>query len=266
MHEIAVILRPLVLVALFLIPLERLLPARGGTRRTRAGLVADLLHATIGALVIRFGAVILLTWFAPSAPVISLVGYAPVWLQVIVLLLVCDLIIWCVHRSFHAVPFLWRFHRIHHSSPHLDWLATARVHPVAQVIFATATALPVCLVAFSPLAMAIYLGVYTLHANLLHADTRLSFGPLEAIFTPPRIHHWHHADEVEAYDTNFGSQLVIWDKLFGTAYRPETERPTRFGVDPAPAEDFADHLIAPFRKQPADVADSGQALKGSPSA
>jgi len=262
MHEIAAILRPLLLVALFLIPLERLLPARGNSRRTRAGLVADLLHATVGALAIRIGAVLLLAWIAPTAPLATLVGAVPVWLQAILLLLVSDLIIWCVHRSFHAVPFLWRFHRIHHSSPHLDWLATARVHPVEQVIFAAATALPMCLVAFSPMAVAIYMGIYTLHANLLHAETRLSFGPLEAIFTPPRIHHWHHADQAEAYDTNFGSQLVIWDKLFGTAYRPEAERPARFGVEMAPAENFVDHLAAPFRSQPDGAPDAVPVLEG----
>ncbi|MFD2578724.1 sterol desaturase family protein [Novosphingobium colocasiae] len=103
---------------------------------------------------------------------------------------------------------------------------------------------------FSTTAIAIYLAGYTFHSALLHANTRLSFGPLEAVFTPPRIHHWHHADQVEAYDSNFGSQLVIWDRLFGTAYRPDADRPARFGVDAPPAEDFAAHLLAPFRAQP----------------
>lgn len=256
MHEILTILRPLLIVALFLVPLERLLPTRGTSCRTRAGLIADLLHATVGALIIRFAAILLLAWLAPAEPAASMIGLVPVWLQAIALLLICDLIIWCVHRSFHAVPFLWRFHRIHHSSPHLDWLATARVHPVEQVIFAVATALPMCLITFSPLAVAIYLGFYTIHANLLHADTRLSFGPLEAVFTPPRIHHWHHADQPEAYDTNFGSQLVIWDRMFGTAYRPDAERPSRFGVDMAPTENFVDHLAAPFRAQPGAPAEA----------
>ncbi|MFC0684767.1 sterol desaturase family protein [Novosphingobium clariflavum] len=263
MHEILAVLRPLFFAALLLVPLEWLLPARGPDRRTRAGIVADILHATVGTLMIRFGAMLLLALIAPFDPLVHLSGTIPVWLQAIILLLVCDFIIWCVHRSFHASPFLWRFHRIHHSSPHLDWLATARVHPVEQIVFATAMALPMCIAAFSPAAVAIYMGFYTLHANLLHADTRLSFGPLDAVFTPPRVHHWHHADEVHAYDSNFGSQLVIWDKLFGTAYRPEAERPSRFGVEQAPPENFVDHLAAPFRAQPELRSDSGGAVAES---
>ncbi|WP_165912047.1 sterol desaturase family protein [Novosphingobium sp. PhB165] len=207
-------------------------------------------------MIIRFGAMLLVALVAPAKPLVDLSGTLPVWLQAVILLLVCDFIIWCIHRSFHAVPFLWRFHRIHHSSPHLDWLASARVHPVEQVVFSAALTLPILFASFSPMAVAIYIGVYTLHANLLHADTRLSFGPLEAVFTPPRIHHWHHADQVEAYDTNFGSQLVIWDRMFGTAYRPEAERPSRFGVDMPPAENFVDHLVAPFRGQLTQTSDS----------
>lgn len=109
------------------------------------------------------------------------------------------------------------------------------------------------LLGFSPTAMAIYVGFYQVHSVLLHADTRLSFGPLEAIFTPPRVHHWHHADQAEAYDSNFGSQLVIWDKMFGTAYRPAEPRPARFGVESPPDEDFVTHLLAPFKAQSNDL-------------
>jgi sterol desaturase/sphingolipid hydroxylase (fatty acid hydroxylase superfamily) len=151
-----------------------------------------------------------------------------------------------VHRIYHAIPTLWRFHAIHHSSADLDWLATYRVHPVDQIINATAIALPALLFGFSPLAFAIYAAFYQWHSILLHANIRASFGPLAAVITTPRFHRWHHANELEAYDRNFGGQLVIWDRLFGTRYEPARE-PVAFGLDQPPAETFFAHIVSPFR-------------------
>lgn len=245
------ILEALLIAAMLFVPLERLLPATRDRKRSRKGWIADLAHATIGMHAIKVCSALILAVMLAGRMDSTLAAALPLWLQVVLLLLICDFIIWVLHRALHAVPALWRFHRIHHSSEHLDWLATARVHPVEQILLATATGLPMFLLGFSATAMAIYVTVYQLHSVLLHANTRLSFGPFETIFTPPRIHHWHHADQPEAYDSNFGSQLVIWDRLFGTAYRPEQALPARFGVDSAPDEDFATHLLAPFRRQPA---------------
>lgn len=249
MFDLRSTLLQLLLAALLFIPLERLLPAPIPRRKSAGSWTADLMHSTIGAHFIKVCAALLLAVLLIGRHDVTLAARLPLWLQVIALLLICDLTIWIVHRLFHAVPLLWRFHRIHHSSVHLDWLATARVHPVEQILFSTATGLPMFLLGFSAEAMAIYLGCYQVHSVLLHANTRLSFGRLEAIFTPPWVHHWHHADQVEAYDSNFGSQLVIWDKLFGTAYRPAERCPLRFGVDDAPEENFVTHLIAPFKAQ-----------------
>ncbi|GGZ02089.1 fatty acid hydroxylase [Novosphingobium colocasiae] len=250
MWDISGILWMLAIGAVLFVPLERLLPAPKAGRRGRAALVADLLHATVGGQMTKVCAALLLAIMLSGSAHTGVAGHWPLAVQVIVLLLICDFLIYAVHRLEHAVPLLWRFHRIHHSSTHLDWLASARVHPMEQIAITTLTGLPMYLVGFSTTAIAIYLAGYTFHSALLHANTRLSFGPLEAVFTPPRIHHWHHADQVEAYDSNFGSQLVIWDRLFGTAYRPDADRPARFGVDAPPAEDFAAHLLAPFRAQP----------------
>lgn len=259
MFDLKPILLGLFLTALLFVPLERVLPAPpAGKRRSARGWITDLVHATLGAHVIKVGAAFLLAVLLLERPESNLAARLPVWLQTILLLLICDFIIWAFHRTCHAVPVLWRFHRIHHSSVHLDWLATARVHPCEQVLLSTATSLPMIVLGFSPAAVAIYLGCYQIHSVLLHADTRLSFGPLEAIFTPPWVHHWHHADQPEAYDSNFGSQLVIWDRMFGTAYRPKQKRPARFGVAAPPEEDFVAHLLAPFKAQ-SDVASDEEA-------
>jgi sterol desaturase/sphingolipid hydroxylase (fatty acid hydroxylase superfamily) len=114
-------------------------------------------------------------------------------------------------------------------------------------------AVPALLLGFSPLALLIYSVVYQWHSILLHSNVRVSFGPLEAVISTPRFHHWHHADEPEAYDRNFGGQLVIWDRLFGTAFDPALNipgrYPERFGVDQPPREDFFAHILAPFARR-----------------
>ena len=256
MLDLIVIVEALVVSALLFVPLERLLPVPDAGRRTLKSWIVDLAHATLGGQAIKTGATVLLALILMGHPQSTLAASLPIWLQVILLLLICDLIIWIVHRACHAMPLLWRFHRIHHSSTRLDWLAASRVHPCEQILMTTAIALPMLTLGFSPAATAIYLGVYEVHAVLLHANTRMSLGPLEAIFTPPRIHHWHHADEPHAYDSNFGSQLVIWDRMFGTAYHPQRRYPKRFGIDAPPEEDFVTHLLAPFKAQPPVAADS----------
>lgn len=255
MWDMTAIFTTLLLGALLFLPLETVLPMPGTRRRRANAWFVDLTHATIGAQLIKNVAALLLAAILLGKPDIRPAAVLPVWLQVIVLLLICDFIIYALHRGFHASPLLWRFHRIHHSSPHLDWLASARVHPVEQVIFAVATSLPMHVLGFSSEAIGIYLAAYQIHSALLHANTRLSFGPLEKVFTPPSFHHWHHADQVEAYDRNFGSQLVIWDKLLGTVHDAKTRHPERFGVNGPPRESFVAHLLAPFGRQPAAYAD-----------
>ena len=250
MWDISGILWTLAIGAVLFVPLERLLPAPGVSRRSRAALVTDLLHATVGAQAIKTCGALMLALLLTGTGETGIAAHWPIWLQVIALLLICDFLIYAVHRLEHTLPVLWRFHRIHHSATHLDWLSAARVHPVEQILITLATGLPMFALGFSPAAIAVYMAGYTIHSALLHANTRLSFGPFEAVFTPPSVHHWHHADQVEAYDSNYGSQLVIWDRLLGTAYRPQALRPERFGVDAPPQEDFAAHMLAPFRAQP----------------
>lgn len=229
--------------------LERLLPARRPPGFTVRRYLTDLMHLSVGGLAIRLGitaalALVLDSWGGPRGS-----SALPVWLQFTAVLVLSDLMFWIAHRLCHAIPWLWEFHRIHHSSEHLDWLAAYRVHPVDQIFNSTLIALPALLLGFSPAAILIYLVVYRWHAILLHSNVRVAFGPLAQIVTSPQFHHWHHADEPEAYDRNFGGQLVIWDRLFGTAHEPATSRPQRYGVDDPPREDFVTHLVSPFLRR-----------------
>lgn len=233
--------------------LERLFPARPRRAIRWHRYVTDLLHMTIGGVLIRLGTMALVTLLmvlSASADVsATTASELPWWLQFVAILLVSDLIIWLVHRLFHAVPWLWEFHKIHHSSEDVDWLAAFRFHPVDQILTSSAVMLPWVALGFSPSAIAAYTFGYGLHSLLLHSNLRVSLGPLGHVVNGPRMHHWHHADHVEAYDRNFGAQLLIWDRLFGTLYSPPQPLPERYGVDDPPKEGFLAHLWAPFARR-----------------
>lgn len=235
-------------VALVFVPLELLRPARKPPGFAWRRYATDLLHVSIGGFLIRVGCLAALFVLVPAPS-----GYAaslPLLLQVILVLLVSDLMFWLAHRLFHAVPWLWEFHKIHHSSTHLDWLAAYRVHPLDQIVNSTLIALPALLLGFAPAAILIYAVVYRWHSILLHSNVAVSLGPLERWIVMPKFHHWHHADHAEAYDRNFGGQLTLWDRLFRTLYRSETARPEAYGVGDPPREDFVAHLLSPFHARP----------------
>ncbi len=257
----------LMLAALGLVfaPLEWLLPIRRA-QLDRSRLWTDTLHLFLSGTVIRLGAAAAgaaLT-LAAAALVPSALGLnfrsQPVWLQYAELLVLADLAFYAAHRLFHAVPFLWRFHEVHHSSEHLDWLATYRVHPVDQILNSTIIALPAVLLGFSPAALMIYGLVYRWHAVWLHSNVKTDLGPLKWLIASPEFHHWHHADEPDAYDRNFGGQLVIFDRLFGTLNLPPGRSPAKYGMTPPIPADYLGQLAHPFqtrRDAPAALAPLG---------
>ncbi len=246
----------LFLVAAFVfIPLERLFAARQGQKLLRDGWANDLVYVFVNGVVIRIGLIIaVLAILALSALIVptslrAAVADQPLWLQVIEVLLLADLGFYLTHRAFHAVPALWRLHQVHHSIEEMDWLAAARVHPIDQIITKSASLLPCFALGFSEWAIAAFAIGYHWHSLLLHSNIRLGFGPLKWLIASPQFHHWHHAQDREAWDRNFAGQLALWDFVFGTAHLPEGRRPQRFGVaDPVPAG-YTAQLLHPFRRR-----------------
>ena len=135
-----------------------------------------------------------------------------------------------IHWALHRVPFLWRFHSIHHSSKALDWIAGSRSHfcgrhPGAGIHPGSPDA---------GLFAKHHLGVSDFRDPSRHVDP-LQFSPqcqmARAISSScRRYHHWHHSSQKEAIDKNFAIHFPWIDRLFGTHYYPE-EWPARYGLD-----------------------------------
>ncbi len=240
------------ILACIFIPLERLIPIDPEQGTLRRNWVNDLFYLLVNGLVVRAGftvvAGILMVGFnhAFGADPTPWITALPLWIQVIAVIIIADIGYYTAHRISHAVPFLWRFHAVHHSIEQMDWLATHRVHPVDQIFTNTLALLPIYFLGFSLEAAVIFQVIYQAQALLIHSNTRINFGPLKWLFASPEYHHWHHANEPDAYDRNFAAQLSIIDVIAGTLFLPK-RRPKAYGINEPMPQLYHQQLLHPFR-------------------
>ena len=141
----------------------------------------------------------------------------------IVAVLLLDLLIYFQHRVFHAVPVLWRLHRVHHADPELDASSGLRFHPV-EILLSMAIKMA-AVVALGAPAEAVLVFEVLLNATSLfnHANLALPAwldGALRLVLVTPDMHRIHHSEVPAETDSDFGFCLSCWDRLFGT-YRAE---------------------------------------------
>ncbi len=237
------------LLFLLFVPLEKRFSFRR-QRVFRSGLVTDLTHllvnnvlvagATVGLVVL---AAIPLFWIRRF----DLVGYLPVEASIALAVVVVFVGSYWGHRLSHRVPFLWRFHAVHHSIEEMDWAASGRLHPLDAGFTQALAVFPLFLLGYSGGIFAGVTAFIALLALFQHANVRLRFPVLRWVVNTPEWHHWHHSVDAEARDRNFG--LPVVDKIFGTAYLPKDKVPSGFGTDaPVPANSYLRHLAYPFTR------------------
>jgi lathosterol oxidase len=244
----------LLALALIFVPLERLFARLAEQPVLRRGWRTDLAYFFVSHMLVQ---VTVLLTMAPAALLLgrfvrpgfqAVVAAQPLWLQFLGVMLCADLFQYAVHRAFHALPWLWRFHSIHHSSTEMDWLAGSRLHLFDVVVTRAFSFVPLFLIGFSAQALTAYLFFVSFHAVFIHANVRFRLWPLRWIVVTPLFHHWHHGAEPEAVDVNFAVHLPWIDRIFGTAYLPE-RWPAGYGIaaEPIP-ESFTQQLVYPFQR------------------
>ena len=241
-------MRPLVfaaLIALAFVPLEHVFQARPSTRRTFA---ADAGFATFGAILtqvgLAFGAGIVLRELELFAPDRSPFGHAHPGVGLAASLVLFEFGGYVYHRLAHRVPWLWRFHEVHHSSESLDFLAGFRQHPVEIVLMTLAQNAPLVLLGIPIGVHATLLVLLKVNTIFVHSNLDVRIGALRYVLATPRFHHRHHARD--GASRNFASMLPLFDHLFGTA---SDEAADRFGLcEPMPTS-FAGLLARPFRRR-----------------
>jgi sterol desaturase/sphingolipid hydroxylase (fatty acid hydroxylase superfamily) len=225
----------MLLMALIYVPLERLWPQYPAQGTFRNEWVLDVVyfmstHLPIQVLsfMVLLPATLATKYF--GIPVLQhSIARLPWLLQFFLAVVVADVAEYFIHLALHKVPFLWRFHAVHHSSKALDWIAGSRSHFVDDTLVRAFILAPLML-GFSQTIIFAYLIFVTLHATWTHCNFRLSAKWLEEFLVMPRYHHWHHTSQKEGIDKNFAIHFPWIDKLFGTYYYPD-EWPERYGLD-----------------------------------
>ncbi len=238
-------------LALVFWPLERFFPARK-QKVLRPEWWTDLAfflgqYLLWGALVL-FVVQWISTWivFPASTQVRQAVAGQPWWLQAIEVVVFSDMLVYWGHRLQHKIPLLWRFHSIHHSAEHLDWMAAHREHPLDTIYTLTLVNLPFFVLGFSFETLAGFLAFRGVWAIFIHSNVKLPIGPLRMLIGAPELHHWHHSRLRVSY--NYGNLSPLMDLIFGTYYCPD-EQPEELGLTEPISRSYLGQLLHPFRKK-----------------
>ncbi len=245
----------LIFLGFVFIPLERLVPHNKGQALFRTEWREDLFYYLISSMFVQ--ALTFLT-LAPSSFIKGIVdlsalretvGSIPLLIQIVMIMFLTDFVQYWLHRLFHTVPALWRFHAVHHSAETMDWIAGARMHFLEVIILRAVTATPMFVLGFSEAALQSYILIVYVYSSILHANIGWEPKWLVRILATPRFHHWHHGIEKEAIDVNFAIHFPLFDRLFGTHHLPEGRWPSGYGIKQPMPKGYWRQFLYPFQRE-----------------
>jgi sterol desaturase/sphingolipid hydroxylase (fatty acid hydroxylase superfamily) len=161
------------------------------------------------------------------------VATLPHWVQLLILFLVRDFIQWNVHVILHRVPWLWKFHMVHHSVRQMGYAAHLRYHFMETVVYRSFEYIPLAMIGFG-IQDFLFVHLFTITiGHLNHANIYLPLGPLKYVLNNPQMHIWHHSKTLPegSHGVNFGITLSVWDYLFGTDWIPKDGRDIELGFE-----------------------------------
>ncbi len=211
----------IILVEFTAIRLDRDERKRFDPRDTRANIVTGL-GALVISSVLRTAALVFYAWLYTSVAPFRLP--ADSWYTWVVLFFGVDLTIYAYHRMTHRIRLLWAGHQVHHSSQYLN-VSVALRRKWAQW-FEKLMWLPLPLLGVPPVLVFTMHSVHLIYGLFAHTEKIGKLPrPIEAVFVTPSHHRVHHGSDPVYLDRNYGSILIIWDRMFGT-FQPELHRPT----------------------------------------
>jgi len=149
---------------------------------------------------------------------LQFVQHQPFWLQAAVALLMAEVWVYLAHRLSHGWPFLWRFHRVHHTVTEMTWSASSRQHPVDFLFIIVGANLPAMVLGIDLRSIAALLVFERLYTVLLHSNLRLDWGWFTRIVASPSLHRVHHMPS--GNDKNYAGILSLLDVLGNTYQSP----------------------------------------------
>jgi sterol desaturase/sphingolipid hydroxylase (fatty acid hydroxylase superfamily) len=181
------------------------------------------------------------------------VGNLPAWVQLLILFVIRDFMQWNIHRLLHRTPWMWEFHKVHHSTEVMGFAALMRYHFMENIIYRSLEYLPLAMMGFS-ISDFFIVHIFTLVVGQFgHSNLYINIGPLKYILNGPQMHLWHHAKELppsHPLGINFGITLSVWDYLFKTNYQPFDDENLPVGLPKGEAmpSNFLGQMLHPFKK------------------
>lgn len=260
------VLRPAVFFGLLLVllVLEAWFPRRHGAMRRAQRWGPNAALAALGTALTAVVPLALagLAWRAQHAGwgLFNLVAL-PAWLELLLAWLLLDLAIYLQHRALHRLPWLWPLHRVHHSDIEFDATTGLRFHPGEILLSLAWKMLLVAALGAAPLAVLLFelgLSSFSLwsHANLRYPAALERV--LRTLLVTPEVHRAHHSVFREEHDRNYGSVLLVWDRLFGSylAHPGEGHERMRIGLRAWRGQGeqrLAALLLQPLKAEPAII-------------
>lgn len=202
-------------------------------RRWPANMGLVLLDTLLARVLLPTGAIGIALWAqARGIGLFNAVG-CPRWLEFALALLLLDAAIYWQHRLLHALPWLWPLHRVHHTDVTLDATSALRFHPLEIVLSLAIKCALVAAFGIAPLAVLVFEILLSSFALVTHANLGLPARfdhALRWLLVTPNMHRIHHSTRIEEQHRNYGFNLSLWDRLFGSYARDAKDTPQPFGV------------------------------------
>ncbi len=244
--------------ALITIVFERIQPKHLNWNVSKNDVKTDLVHALISMIFLPqlLEALLRALLLVLAIRLSEFIGFSvwpehwPIALQVVLAMLISQFGEYWIHRGMHEIPFLWRFHAIHHSPKRLYWLNASRFHPLDTATSFSATLISLLILGV-PDDVLVFVTVWmAVHGLFQHCNIDIKLGFLNYIFSLAELHRWHHSLKLEEANANYGNNIIFWDIVFGTMYYPKNKEASEYiglhDIADFP-ESYPKQLLAPFK-------------------
>lgn len=216
---------------------EKKMPYKTSWKPSRTDVTNDALYLLLVQTLLPQLFVWLTTWFMIRFITVNNLFISTLWphqwpiaAQELLLVLCSDLLRYWLHRFNHTIPFLWRFHAVHHSVQKMYWLNTSRFHPFEKAMQFLMDVFPFMILGVSEKVIALHLILYGVNGFFQHCNIDLKFGWLNYIISSTELHRWHHSKNVNESNSNYGNNVSIWDLVFGSLYLPKNKSVEELGL------------------------------------
>ena len=259
--DVPVVFRTLILLGgiVFFWVLEGIIPFYSLNYKKTNHAILNLLF-TITTAIIGFGFAFILL---KSTEIVNTheIGFIhlfnmPLYVEVVICLLLLDLVgAYLVHFIEHKVPWMWKFHVVHHSDVNVDVTTGLRHHPGETVFRILFTILGIYVSGASIGIVMLYQSISVLFAHITHANIGLPRSldiVISYVFVTPNMHKVHHHFQLPLTDKNYGNIFSIWDRIFGTYHSVKDSKSIVYGIDTHMNDEkvnsFSDLFLIPFQK------------------